>query len=317
MAKRRMGLLAILLCLCLLPVTALAASTTDAKEPIDTVKNCTLAIRYGHDELAFPGQTVQLYKIADVSANFQYTLAEPFGETGLILNGVQTNGEWNEIRSTLEAFILAENVQPIHTAVTDEEGMAYFEGLQPGLYLTSALTVVRADVTCIFDANLIALPGLGAEGLWQYGVAAAAKGEVLPPVQPDEKLEMKVLKLWRGDEWEKVRPQNITVEIFRNGESVETVVLSEENNWSHSWVAKNDGANWKVVERNIPEGYTMTVTKRGTTFILTNTFGEPVTPPPQTGDSANLLLYGVLMVLSGSLLIILGIAGKRKQNEKN
>ena len=316
MAKRRMGFLAILLCLCLLPVTALAASTTDAKEPIDTAKNCTLALRYGHDDLAFPGQTVQLYKIADVSADFQYTLAEPFGATGLILNGIQTNGEWNEIRSTLEAFILAENAQPIHTAVTDEEGMAHFEGLQPGLYLVSALTVARADVTCIFDAALVALPGLGTDGRWQYEVTAAAKGEVLPPVQPDEKLEMKVLKLWRGDEGENVRPQNITVEIFRNGESVETVILSEENNWSYRWEAKDDGANWNVVERNIPEGYTMTVTKRGTAFVLTNTFGEPVTPPPQTGDSANLLLYAVLMVLSGSLLIILGIAGKRNQNEK-
>jgi hypothetical protein len=44
-----------------------------------------------------------------------------------------------------------------------------------------------------------------------------AKGEVLPPVDPDENVELKVLKLWRGDENRNVRPESIEVEIFCNG----------------------------------------------------------------------------------------------------
>ena len=297
-------------------MTVFAASTADAKEPINTDRECNLTISYGYDGTLFSGQTVALYHIADVSADFQYTATAEFVSSGLILNGIQTSGEWNVIRSTLEAFILAENIQPIQTAVTDELGQAHFEGLKPGLYLASAVTLVQEDWTYLFDAALIALPGLSTDGLWQYYIAVSAKAQALPPVQPDEELEMRVLKLWRGDEGENARPQNIEIEIFRNGASVETVILSDENNWAYSWSVKNDGADWKVVERNIPEGYTVTISKRETTFVVTNTFGDPVTPPPQTGDSSNILLYTVLMVLSGGALIALGLAGKRRSYEK-
>ena len=164
--------------------------------------------------------------------------------------------------------------------------------------------------TCTFEPALVALPGLGAEGLWQYDVAVAAKPDIL--TQPDADVEMKVLKLWKGDESRSDRPKSIEVEIFRNGESYETITLSAENNWSYTWTAKDDGTNWNVVERNIPEGYTMTVEERDTAFVLTNTRSTPGTPPPVTGDSANIMLYVVLLFLSGSMLIILSIIGKRK-----
>ena len=319
MAKRRFGIIALLLCFCLgmLPLQALAASTTDAKEPIDVDKECSLTIFYGCDGILFPDQSVTLYKIADVSADFQYTLTSSFVSSGLILNGIQTQGEWNVIRTTLESFILANNTEPIMTAVTDDTGIAGFASLKPGLYLASAVRVSQGDSQCVFDSALIALPGLGAEGYWQYQVAVVAKPEILPPIDSDEELEMKVLKLWRGDEGRSDRPQSIEVEIFRDGISYEIVVLSEENHWAYSWTAKADGASWKVVERNIPSGYTMTVEQRETTFVITNTrTDQPTPPPPQTGDTANILLYIVLMFVSGMGLVIFGMTGKRKHHEE-
>ena len=73
---------------------------------------------------------------------------------------------------------------------------------------------------------LIALPGIEPDGRWQYQVSVNAKGEVLPPVDPDEEAELKVLKLWRGDEGRNDRPKSIEVEIFCNGSSYKTVILS-------------------------------------------------------------------------------------------
>lgn len=315
MAERRLGLIAFLLflSLCLLPCAAFAASTTDAKEPISTNRECALTICYKHDESAVPNQTVKLYKVADVSADFQYTLTSSFASSGLILNGVQTNGEWNVIRSTLEAHILANSTEPERSVVTDETGNACFESLKPGLYFTSAVCVEQGDMRCFFDSALIALPGLGTEGLWQYQVAVAAKPEVLPPTKPDDALQLKMLKLWKGDEGRTDRPQSIEVEIFRDGISYETVVLSEENHWSYGWSVKNDGASWKVVERNIPSGYTMTVAQRETAFVITNTrLDQPKPSTPQTGDTVPVLLYTALMYVSGMIFIILGVAGKRK-----
>ena len=59
----------------------------------------------------------------------------------------------------------------------------------------------------------------------------------------------------------------------------------------------------------------MTAEARGSTFVLTNTWTptQPDDPikPPQTGDTANVLLHILLMVASGTMLIILGITGKK------
>ena len=319
MAKRRLRVITLLLCFCLcaLPCHALAVSTTDAKEPITTDKGCSLTIYYGCDGAVFPGQTVRLYQVADVSADFQYTLTPAFSHSGLILNGIQTNSEWNVIRSTLETRILTDKIVPIIEAETNASGQALFTQLTPGLYLASAVKVAQDDLTCFFDAVLVALPGLETDGLWQYQVAVAAKPQVLPPIQPDEEIQLKILKLWKGDEGRTDRPKSIEVEIFRDEISYEAVTLSAENNWSYSWSTKDASADWKVIEQNVPSGYIMTVQQRDTTFVITNTRPDsPNPPPPQTGDTSNILLYTVMLYVSGTMLILLGIVGKRKRHEE-
>lgn len=316
MAGRKFGTIILLFCFCLcaLHCPALAASTTDAKAPIDIQKDCALTIAYTYDVTAFPGQTVKLYKVADVSTDFQYALTSAFAASGLILNGIQTNGEWDIVRSTLDAYILANNTEPDKTIVTDDAGKASFAALTPGLYFASAVHIQQDDLHCFFAPALIALPGLGTDGLWQYEVTVAAKPGTLPPIEPGEKQELKVLKLWKGDEGRTDRPKSIEVEIFRNGASYETVVLSEENHWSYSWTVDADGATWKASEKNIPSGYTMTVAEKENAFVITNTRQEQtITPPPLTGDTFNALPYTVAMFLSGSMMILLGIIGKRKR----
>ena len=319
MAKRRFGIIALVLCFCLslLPWKAWAASTTEAKEPISVNQACDLTISYGYEEIAFPGQTVKLYKVADVSADFRYTLTAPFAASGLMLNGIQTQGEWNEIRFTLETRIVADKIAPTAQTETDEDGQALFTQLSPGLYLVAAVEVAQSNFSCFFDATLVALPGLGADGLWQYQVAVAAKPRMLPPITPDEEIQLKVLKLWKGDEGRTDRPAGVEIEIFRNGISYQTVILSAENNWSYTWSTKDADADWKVIERNVPDGYIMSVQQKDTTFVITNTHQDsPQPPPPPTGDTSNILLYTILLYVFGTMLILLGIAGKRKRHEE-
>ena len=314
-----MGIIALLLCfcLCLLPTTARAVSTADAAEPIDPTRSCDFTITYRADGVGCAGIPVKAYRIAEVSADCQYTLTSAFAPTALVLNGIQTAGEWNSIRTTLESFILAQKIAPSLTGTTDSSGQVQFTAIPSGIYLVAEATY--GDDRC-FASTLVALPGLGADGLWQYEVAVSPKSELLPPVTPDEKIEMKVVKLWRGDSNTSARPESVTVEIFRDGISQETVLLFEENNWSYIWAAEKDNASWTVVERDVPAGYRVCLSKKDTTFTLTNTWitenPDPITPggPPATGDTAPILLYLVLMFVSGSLLIILGIAEKRKRS---
>lgn len=326
MAERRMGIIAFLLCLCLcaMPCCAQAVSTADAKEAISPDRVCGLKLSYRYNGTVCPNVPVNLYKIADVSEDCQYTLDAPFAASGLILNGIRTLDEWNLIRSTLEAYILANNIEYSHASQTDQEGCARFDSLKPGLYLLAAANTPNNA----FGAALISLPGLAEDGLWQYDVEVSPKGEALPPAEPDEELEYKILKLWKGDKDQAVRPKSIDVEVFKNGKSHTTFTLSEENNWSYKWSAPKDGASWTVAEKNVPEGYISTVEKKADTFVLTNTFesddpspgndspgkGDYSSSSPKTGDSLSSLIFTVLMYISGMVLILLGITGKRKRS---
>ena len=317
MAERRMGIIAFMLCvfMFLLMPQVQADSSIEVKEAISTEKNCSLMISYCSGGAAFSELPVRLYKIADVSADFQYTLASPFEKSELILNGIQTVGEWNIIRSTLEAYILASGSSPDANTATDSEGKATFDELVPGLYLAITDRVAQDDKIYVFDSALIALPGLGTDGLWQYQVEVTSKSQIIFPSEDDQDIELKVLKLWKGD-YSSMRPATVEVEIFRNGISHQTVTLSEDNHWTYTWSVKDDGSDWKVVECNVQAGYTMTVEERENSFTLTNTYNRDIPDDPdspQTGAALNIMLCFVLMIISGTMLIILGIIGKRNR----
>ena len=315
MIERKIGALILLFCFCfcLLPLVAQAAS--DGVKPVIPENRCSLTISYGYEDTAFSDAEVKLYRIAEVSADYQYTLTPAFETYRLALNGIQTTGEWNVIRTTLEAYIVAGGIAPDAVSKTDEHGKVCFEDLQTGLYLAVIGQVSQGELRYRFDSALVSLPGTGQDGNWQYAVSAKAKGELLPPAEPEKVTELKVLKLWKGDDGKETRPKQVEIEIFRNGVSYETVVLSEENHWSYSWQAKDDGAGWAVVERNVPQGYVMTVAVRETSFVVTNTWiplqPEDPVDPPKTGDTTNVMLYILLMMASGTMLMILGITRKR------
>lgn len=93
---------------------------------------------------------------------------------------------------------------------------------------------------------------------------------------------------------------------MRNGNVEKTVVLSDKNDWSYTWYAEDDDGTWTVSEKEIPDGYRVTVNKNETSFILTNTYG---TPPdiPDTGDTANLMLYILIFAVAGIGLVLVGL----------
>ncbi len=352
MAQRRIRIIAFLLSLgfFLMPYCAKAASTDKAVEPISFEKDCALTITYSYYETCFSDVVVNLYKVADVSTDLLYTLTPDFSSSGIVLNGVQASSEWNIIRSTLEAYIFADSVDVCNTSATNQLGQVSFNHLSPGLYI-AVIASPSQQLNCTFDSVLVSLPELEHNGLWQYELSVKPKSEVIPPAGSDEITELKILKLWKGDN-NNSRPENIEVEIYRNGTSYKTVTLSEKNHWSYSWNAKKYGANWSIIEKNIPSGYVMTVEKRTNSFVITNEYNpdvpvitDPVseyvpdvstpssdtgevsvtessTPSqlpsdaPQTGDTSNILFYIILMNISGILLIISGITGKRNQDEK-
>ena len=179
MIKKRIAITTLLICLCFqcMAYCVLADNTADAVEPIVPDRTASLTLSYGYADTAFSSLEVDLYRIAEVSFDFQYTLTATFAPTGLILNGIQSTGEWNVIRSTLEAYIVANQLPSDAVCLTKEDGTAAFDNLKTGLYLAVAEKAVQGELSCDFDSALVALPGLSRDGYWEYQVTANAKGE--------------------------------------------------------------------------------------------------------------------------------------------
>ena len=236
MAKRRMAVIAILICLCVWfsPCNVLAASTTDATQPIDINKECSLTFTCACDTTTVSGVTVRLYNVADVSNDFQFTLNQKFADTKLIINGIKTNSEWDVVRATLEAHIVANNIEPYATLTTNSNGQTFFENLKSGLYLAIADSMVCDDITYFFESALVSLPSLADGGTWQYDLSVSAKSEMIPPSKQEE--EFKIVKFWKGDTGRNSRPDSIEVEIFKDGISYKKTILSQDNNWSYTFI---------------------------------------------------------------------------------
>ena len=64
---------------------------------------------------------------------------------------------------------------------------------------------------------MISLPNLNTEDQWEYDVTVVPKYDSKPDGQ-DEKVDRKVLKVWDDEGWEEHRPEEITVELLRDGE---------------------------------------------------------------------------------------------------
>lgn len=297
------------LCICLFSHAAFALSTADANEPLLTGTDCSLTLHYVHDGTAFPDLPVQLYCVATISSDMQYTLTDTFCSTKLTVNGIQSTGEWDAVRTTLESFIVSNHIAPEWSARTDSAGTVKMDSLTPGLYFVMPTQAAGADVYYSFRSALIAVPNLDKNGYWVYDVTATPKASTNTPTE--EQKEYQVVKLWRDDGDGETRPAGITVDIFCNGNIVESVILSSENQWSYAWTAADNGDVWHVAEQNVPEGYIMTVEEHATSFTIINTI--PTSPPsPSTGDFSNIGIYIMLMCISGIVLIMLGTVSKRK-----
>ena len=135
MVKRRMAMIAILiyLCFCLMPVGTQAANTADAKEAIVTDKVCALTVTYRSGDIAFSDLTVRIYRVAEVSADFQYTLTPAFAPSALILNGIKSNSEWGVVGTTLESYIISNRVEADRTVKTDQNGQQNFQSESPDM----------------------------------------------------------------------------------------------------------------------------------------------------------------------------------------
>ena len=169
------------------------------------------------------------------------------------------------------------------------------------------------------------------------------------PIDPDtgdDDVDIFVSKVWK-DDGSDLRPDSISVQLYRNGKAYgDEVTLSEDNDWRYTWRDLNDGYTWSVEEVDVPDGYVSKTTRMGNRWVITNTLEgteieDPETPTtdlpdtdvptsgdtgtdlqnpdvpradaPKTGDAT--WLWAMAAAVSGMGLVWLTISGKKGKEE--
>lgn len=177
--------------------------------------------------------------------------------------------------------------------------------------------------------------------------------ETSPKPDPDPKpdpgsddVDISVKKVWNDDDSD-LRPDSISVQLYRGGKAYgKAVTLSEDNSWKYTWYDMSDDYTWTVEEVDVPDGYVSEASRVGNRWIITNTLEgteikDPETPAtdlpdtdvptsgdtgvdlpepevpradaPKTGDAAG--LWAMAAAVSGMGLVWLAISGKKRKEE--
>jgi len=143
---------------------------------------------------------------------------------------------------------------------------------------------------------------------------------------PLETTSLRVTKIWEdNDNAAGVRPQSITVDLYRDGEVINQVILSDENSWTAFFEELPVGTTTATYSYEVREqavkNYTAKYSKVSTEWTIVNTYTKGIADPgqapgggagssvfskymPKTGDTANLALWCILLAIAAGAIIL-------------
>ena len=286
------------------------AMTAFASGNIETGHQGSLSVQFEENGIGFADVAFSIYRVADISEDGTYTLTGDFAQYPVRMENLDSSG-WRALAQTLDAYAARDEIASLMTRQTGPDGSFQITGLSTGLYLISGGQYIDEDIVYTPEPMLVSIPGLSADGTWVYDIVASCKFEREDTT--DTPVSRKVQKVWKDDGNEEKRPEDITVQLLENGNVVDTVVLSQNNNWEYTWNDLDGSSKWQIAEDDVPDGYTVTTTQEGNIFVLTNTYpGKRPPTLPQTG----MLWWPVpLLACSGLLLIVTGLVVRRGQRD--
>lgn len=302
---------AVLVCVLILVMSMPQLASAAGK--IELNKDVSLTISY-HDDTS--GKSVPItaarfamYRIATVDEYGEFTLTDEFTkyrvDYKLDFDITGKNDEaWRTLAETLEGYVsrdaLLGKLPVAAEGKTDAGGMLTLrptafaaEGSQvksaAGLYLVLGDRCSQNGY--YYDASpfIVMLPSLDMQtNTWRYDAAAEPKHESRSIPSPSHTLTRKALKMWNDSENPQARPDEIKVQLLRNGVVYQTVTLSESNRWQYTWTGLSSAYTWTLAEVT-PSKYTVGIVQEGITFVLTNTYSAdlPVEPPDEPNNPDN------------------------------
>ena len=125
---------------------------------------------------------------------------------------------------------------------------------------------------------------------------------------PESYIDITVNKLWKNDKEAGKRPETITVTLYKDGVKYDSKTISEKDKWTCTWKNLPSQYKWTVDESKLPAGYTKSISQKGNTFTITNTYSSIV----QTGDNSAPILWA-LLALTTAAGVVLTVRKLRKE----
>lgn len=306
LAKAWALLLTLLMCVVCVPYTAKA-------DYVDEDGKGSLNLKY---ELA--GVEFRIYRVADISAEGEYTLSGSFADYQIDLEASDSQ-KLRAAAQSLAAYAAADGITPLAQQKTGEDGTLKFADLETGLYLLTGTVMTVDDTVYIPTPSLVSMP-TGDSSSLDYNPNLSIKFET----QKKALKECSVVKIWNDKGHEKERPESLKAALYKDGKLYEEVTLNEENGWRYEWKNLSNESEWTVVEKDAPKKYSVSIEKEGTANIITNKYIESKPAPspapsgggklPQTGQ----LWWPVpVLAAAGFMLLLAGAYRKRKAGENN
>ncbi len=139
---------------------------------------------------------------------------------------------------------------PYTEKTSDENGHILFDDLAPGVYLVLASeSLPNYFMPSPFVVNIPLYDNENKS--WVYDVNATPKMRIYGGSAENTFTYISVKKVWEED---RRHPESVTISLLCDFTQVDTVELSDENNWSFRWENLSAKHNWNVVE-TVPDGY--------------------------------------------------------------
>ena len=298
----------------------LMSQTVYAIDPLQVGASVALKINcHPEAEIEFPEVGFCIYKVGEIDEFAEVTPIGEFADYPVEYAQEDASG-WKALAQTLAGFVKRDQIEPYDYNVTDAKGVTEFPAgdktMTTGLYLVTGETYVYNQVRYQTQPMLICLPNRDVDDTWIYEQEIMTKYD-----SEDELTEVKVIKEWKdNDDSAKKRPQEIEVQLLKDGEVFETVKLNKENDWRYTW-SDLKPAEWTVTEKDKVDGYTVLVEQDEDTFVVENTYKDnhPTTNPhtpnkklPQTG----MLWWPVPLLAGAGMLCFLAGWTMRRKNEQ-
>ncbi len=253
-------------------------------EAVDVNRKGSITVTIKNDEKVPVAEVpFRIYRVADVSADGEYTLTSKFSAYSVSLDDLDTES-MASLAMTLSAYISRDGIQPEQTGVTNKRGVVKFSDVSVGLYIVTGDKTKMDDTLYYPQPFMLSIPSATDEkGIYEYDVAVDAKYETHVD-EDDTPIERRVLKIWKDEDGDE-RPNEITVQLLRDDTVFDEVVLNESNNWRYVWSELDPEYTWQIVEKEVPADYTVSVSRTGVTFTVTNRYNPPPVEPTPTPDT--------------------------------